>query len=123
MNITSKERGKILREARKRKKLTLDEIGKRIGVCRSTILRWERGDIERINTAVLKVYADVLSIPLNKLILDEEKFANASELKIAKYDYTIEVTDEERQYIELFRKASRHQKLKSIFCLKRGTEE
>jgi repressor LexA len=48
--------------------LTLEEIGKRIGVAKSTIQRYEKGDIERLKLPVIESIANALNVAPNWLI-------------------------------------------------------
>lgn len=49
--------GERIRFCRKEKKETLQQLGSAIGVHKSTIMRWEKGETERIGTAVLSALA------------------------------------------------------------------
>ena len=40
--------GKIIKELRKQRHLSVEEIAQKLNVNRSTYYRWERGDIENI---------------------------------------------------------------------------
>lgn len=54
------EVGKRIKLRRKELKISADEIAERIGVSRSTIFRYENGDIEKMPTDVLNSIAEVL---------------------------------------------------------------
>lgn len=51
-----------IKERRMQLGLTLEELGRRCGVNRSTVLRWENGDIESIKIDKVRLLADVLSV-------------------------------------------------------------
>ena len=42
--------------------MSADELSERVGVSRSTIFRYEKGDIEKVGPEVLKKIADTLNI-------------------------------------------------------------
>ncbi|MCI8700021.1 MAG: helix-turn-helix domain-containing protein [Clostridia bacterium] len=54
--------GHRLNEARKDKDKTLEEVGNRIGVHKSTIQRWENGKTEKISTSAIEVLADFYGV-------------------------------------------------------------
>ena len=68
--------GKNIKEMRRKKGLTQEELGKRIGVEKSAISRWENGDrkpnIDHINNIAL-----VLEIPLGALLSDNDSYESS----------------------------------------------
>lgn len=60
--------GQRLRACRERADETLEEIGALVGVNRSTVLRWEKGDTARINLPTLERLADHFSVSPSWLI-------------------------------------------------------
>lgn len=54
--------GKRLKEARERKKITLEEAGKKVDVHKSTVLRWENGETEKIKLPILETLADYYNV-------------------------------------------------------------
>lgn len=50
--------GERIRFCRKEKKETLEQLGSAMGVHKSTVMRWEKGETERIGTAVLSALAN-----------------------------------------------------------------
>ena len=58
---------KIL-EARKKKNLTQEELGKRVGVTKSAVMKWEKGIVENIKRSVIIKLSQELDIsPLDIL--------------------------------------------------------
>ena len=55
--------GKLIRERRKEKGLTLVELGEIIGVANGTISKWERGQIKNMRRDKIQALCDVLCIP------------------------------------------------------------
>ena len=54
--------GKRLKQAREQKHITLEEAGKKVDVHKSTVLRWENGETEKIKIPVIEIlskYYDV----------------------------------------------------------------
>ncbi len=62
MEYNVKEIGRIIADKRREKGLTLDEVGTRVGVTKSTIQRYEAGLIATPKQAVLESIARTLSI-------------------------------------------------------------
>ena len=52
----------ILRTRRKDLGLTLDEVGRAVGVSGATVSRWENGDIENIRRDKIAKLAEVLEV-------------------------------------------------------------
>lgn len=52
----------ILRVQRKKLNLTLDDVGRAVGVSGATVSRWENGDIENIRRDKIGKLADVLHV-------------------------------------------------------------
>lgn len=48
--------------ARKNKKLTLEEVGKILGVHKSSVLRWERGSVQSIKLSILESLAKIYNV-------------------------------------------------------------
>jgi len=56
-----------LKECRERSGETLKQIGDLVGVDKSTVMRWERGDTWKINMPTLQFLADHFHVPLSWL--------------------------------------------------------
>lgn len=54
--------GRRLKEARERNKITLEEAGKKVDVHKSTVLRWENGETEKIKLPILETLADYYNV-------------------------------------------------------------
>lgn len=69
--------GRRIKERRKELKLSADELAKKLGKDRSTIYRYEKGDIENLPLDILEPIADALETTPNYLMgwekLIEEK--------------------------------------------------
>lgn len=57
-----------LKECRERSGETLKHIGDLVGVDKSTVMRWERGDTWKINMPTLQFLADHFHVPLSWLL-------------------------------------------------------
>lgn len=60
----------IYQQLLKAKNLTTPEVCERTGIARSTIWRWEHGDIE-LKPSTLKKIADVFGVPLITFFMNE----------------------------------------------------
>lgn len=54
--------GKRIKERREHKGLTLEEVGEYVGVTKSTVRKWETGDIENMKRDKIAKLAEVLSV-------------------------------------------------------------
>ena len=61
--------GKAIRNRRKELKMSVEELAKAIGKDRSTIYRYERGDIENISTELLMPIAKALKTSPKQLVV------------------------------------------------------
>lgn len=61
--------GKRIKQSRERKRMTQEELGKALGMNKSTIQRYETGKISRIKLPVLQSIAEILSVNPNYLAL------------------------------------------------------
>jgi transcriptional regulator with XRE-family HTH domain len=64
--------GQRIKEARIKKKLTQEELGKIIGVQKSAIAKYESGRVVNIKRSTLKKLSDILEIPPFDLVFTEE---------------------------------------------------
>lgn len=60
--IIFEEVGKRLKLAREKNKITLEEAGNKVGVHKSTILRWENGETEKIKLPMLETLANYYNV-------------------------------------------------------------
>ena len=69
MNQTQSEIcAKRLKECREQYNYTLEEIGNKIGVHKSTILRWEKGETGKIKQPVIQALADLYQVNIHWLM-------------------------------------------------------
>lgn len=54
--------GQRLKLAREQKKITLEQAGERVGVHKSTVLRWENGETKKINLTIIETLSDFYSV-------------------------------------------------------------
>ena len=64
------EIGQIIKEARKAKGLTQEELGKRVGVQKSAIAKYENGKVVNIKRSTLQKLADALDLRGSDLIIE-----------------------------------------------------
>lgn len=70
--------GERIKLRRKELKISADTLAERVGVSRSTIFRYEKGDIEKVGPEVLKKISETLNIsPADLMGWEEEAEANA----------------------------------------------
>lgn len=70
--------GERIKLRRKELKISADTLAERVGVSRSTIFRYEKGDIEKVGPEVLKKISETLNIsPADLMGWEEEAEATA----------------------------------------------
>lgn len=76
--------GEFIKMKRKELKLTQDDLARSANVTKSTVSRWESGDIDKMKLPMIKAVADTLMIdpvllvkPHEMLMPDEEKMLYA----------------------------------------------
>lgn len=62
MEINYKLIGSRLYQARTSRKITLEEAGNKIGVNKSTVQRWENGNVEKFKIPLLEILADFYNV-------------------------------------------------------------
>lgn len=73
--IIFEEVGNRLRQAREEKHITLEEAGAKVGVHKSTVLRWENGETEKIKLPIIKALADYYNVnPVWLMGYDVDKY-------------------------------------------------
>lgn len=60
--------GERMKNIRKKKGINADQLAAKIGVSRSTIFRYEKGDIEKVPVDVVSKVADALNVDLTYLM-------------------------------------------------------
>ena len=73
--------GQRIKERRKELKMSADELGKRLGKDRSTIYRYENGDIENMPLDILPELANALETTQQYLMNWEETQKNTKVMK------------------------------------------
>lgn len=86
--------GKIISNRRKELGLTLEEVGKSVGVGKSTVLKWESGYISNMRRDKIALLAKVLKMNPTELLCDEER---------DDYDNSIVLSDHEKALIIAYR--------------------
>ena len=54
--------GNRLKQAREEKGISLEDAGKKVGVNKSTVLRWENGQTEKFKIPTLEILADYYGV-------------------------------------------------------------
>lgn len=96
--------GQRIKEKRKEMRMSADDLAKRLGKDRSTIYRYEKGDIENLPLDILEPIATALSTTPqylmgwenqddNNIILMEKQPTNNSELSIRKKEFMQKVAN------------------------------
>lgn len=59
--------GEFIKQKRLENNYTLEQLGKRVGVSKMTVLRWESGEIKNIKSDKIEKLADALKVPVISL--------------------------------------------------------
>lgn len=78
--------GERIKLRRKELKISADTLAERVGVSRSTIFRYEKGDIEKVGPEVLKKISETLNISPADLMGWEEETETTSETSYSETD-------------------------------------
>ena len=70
--------GERIKEKRKELGITAEELGEKVGVNRSTIYRYEKGDIEKLPISVIEAVAKVLRTSVSYLLGTSDRHKNVS---------------------------------------------
>lgn len=65
--------GERIRELRKERGITSNEMATRLGISRNTLTNWERGEKEPHAVEILEEMARIFEVPLKYLLLEEER--------------------------------------------------
>ena len=80
--------GQRLKEAREENKITLEEAGKKADVHKSTVLRWENGETEKIKIPIIQILAKYYNVnPVWLMGYDVEKYVNNTLVKEDAFKY------------------------------------
>ena len=58
-----KTMGKRIAQKREEKHMTMEELGAKLGVTKSTISKWERGEVEHIKRSYIDKLCDIFQCP------------------------------------------------------------
>lgn len=78
--------GERIKLRRKELKISADTLAERVGVSRSTIFRYEKGDIEKVGPEVLKKISETLNISPADLMGWEEETETTAETSYSETD-------------------------------------
>ena len=70
--------GQLIQDRRKQLNLTLEEVGNIVGVSKSTVKKWESGDISNMRRDKIALLAQALQISPVQLIIEENAILPAS---------------------------------------------
>ena len=89
-----------LKEVRKERNVSAKELGETLGINKSTIHRYETGELKGIKTPVLQAIANYLNVNPDYLIGATDNKHTVKEAE----DLLSSITDGEKMLLELFRK-------------------
>jgi len=81
----------IIKTRREKLKLTYEEIGKYVGVSKSTVKKWESGDIANMRRDKIQKLAEVLQVSPGYLMGWEENESNIAPMSVEKKTVSISV--------------------------------
>lgn len=79
--IIFEEVGNRLKQAREEKHITLEEAGAKVGVHKSTVLRWENGETGKIKLPIIEALADYYNVnPVWLMGYDVDKYVTKTDI-------------------------------------------
>ena len=66
--------GERIRELRRERGIPIYVMAERLGISRNTLINWERGEKEPHAMEILKNMAEILEVPLKKLLAGKNEF-------------------------------------------------
>lgn len=85
--------GTLIKELRKSKGMTQEELGELLGVKKAAVQKYEKGEIVNLKLATIKKLCEIFQIPPGKLIFpDAEKFDQQHDS--VKLQYEVKVIEE-----------------------------
>lgn len=106
------EMGEKIRYLRTNKGMTLEQLGNKVGVGKSTVRKWENGMIANMRRDKIAKIAEALDVSPGYL-MGWEKELTEEELKIeirSKSSFPLNLSDEERDIIEAYKMAEEYKK-------------
>lgn len=102
--------GQFIKERRKEIGLTLEQLGKKVGVSKMTISRWESGEIKNMKSDKLEKLANALGIPVIALFDGWDENGNKIESEqvtpqefkqevTSLLNKTINLSEQQKQYL------------------------
>ncbi len=79
--MDNKEIGEIIRNRRENLNISQRELAKKLGVSKSTISRWETGQIDNMKTWMINMLASALYLPVGILLGTQEEIEDAALVK------------------------------------------
>ena len=102
------EVGERIKYARKRKHLSMKQLGKLVNLHESTISRYEKGEIQALDIEKLKEFAKALGVPAHYLLgMNEKENIDNTTKHLKIWDEIVgnfELTDDEVKKIALYAK-------------------
>ena len=84
--------GQFIKEKRIENNLSLEQLGKKVGVSKMTISRWESGEIKNMGSDKIEKLALALGVPVLSLFKGFDENANKIEHEqLTRNDFAIEV--------------------------------
>ena len=102
----------IIRNRRKELGLTLEEVGKRVGVSRATVMRWETGEIKNLGRDKIATLAAALQVSPEYLLgwTDDPNIRMTTDLATAVADLSPEEVASVLNYIDFLKTQRRRKK-------------
>lgn len=93
--------GDRIRQARKNNNMTMKELGKKVGLHESTISRYEKGNIASLDLDTIKLFANVLNVPVSYLTTWDNEPTKLDKATKKWYEAVGELNFNEREFQEL----------------------
>lgn len=103
--------GEYIKQLRTEREWSQDELGKKVGVNRAAVQKWEKGSVENIKRTTIKKLSDVFGVsPCDLMKWDEEPEQKINPINLIKEKYGSDTYE----LIELFSKLNEKGKSKVL---------
>lgn len=101
--------GQKIKQLREENGMTLEQLGEKVGVGKSTVRKWENGIIKNMKRDKIKKVADALNVsPAYLMGWEHEEFNELSAKLVAKIRADTKLVDALEKYFELPEEKKKH---------------
>lgn len=116
--------GQKIHDRRVQLHLTLEEVGNIVGVSKSTVLKWESGDISNMRRDKIALLAKALHIsPVELIVEDGDSLSSKEDDELREYLEELKNRDEMRMLFKLAKNATKEDVEKAVKIIEALTNQ